>query len=46
MLLLAPELLSIAVCSGLAQADLGPVDTTNGLVRYKLCGAVRASAAV
>ena len=27
MLLLAPELLSIAVRSGSAQADLGPVDT-------------------
>ena len=46
MLLLAPELLSIAVRSGSAQADLGPIDITNGLVRDKLYGAVRASAAV
>ena len=46
MLLLAPELLSIAVCSGSAQAGFSPVNTINGLVRGKLYGAMRASAAV
>ena len=44
--MLAVELLSIAVYAGSAQADLGPVDTINGLVFGKLDGAARASAAV
>jgi hypothetical protein len=46
MLLLAPELLSIAVCVGSAGSELGPVDTINGLARHKLYSAVRASAVV
>ena len=46
MLLLAAELLSIAVCVGSAGSELGPVDTTNELAHHKLYGAVRASAAV
>ena len=46
MLLLAAELLSIVVCLGSAAGELSPVDTTDGLVLGKLCGAMRASAAV
>ena len=45
MLLLAAELLSISVCLGSAEGELGPFDTTDGLVRGKLYGAMRASAA-
>jgi len=45
MLLLAPELLSIAVCSGTADIELGPVNTINELAYHKLCGAVCASGA-
>ena len=46
MLLLAAELLSIVVCLGSAAGELSPVDTIDGLVHGKLCGAMRASAAV
>ena len=46
MLLLAPQLLSIAVCLGCAKSKLDPVNTTDGLVLGKLNGAMRASAAV
>jgi hypothetical protein len=45
MLLLAPELLSIALCAGLAGSELGPVDTINGRIAGKLYGAARAIAA-
>ena len=46
MLLLAAELLSIAVYAGSAQADFSSVNNTNGLICDKLYGAVRANAAV
>ena len=46
MLLLAPELLAIALCAESAESELGPVDIINGLIAGKLHGAVRASAAV
>ena len=46
MLLLAAELLSIVVCLGSAQGELGTVDSINGLAYHKLYGAMRASAAV
>ena len=46
MLLLAAELLSVAVRAGPAESELGPVDTITGLVLGKLYGAVRASAAM
>ena len=45
MLLLAPEQLSIAVCAGSAESELGPVDTIDGLVTGKLHGAARARVA-
>ena len=46
MLLLAPELLAIALCAGTAESELGPVDITIGVIFRKLYGAVRARAAV
>ena len=39
MLLLAPELLAIALCSGPTGCELGAVDTIVGLVYGKLFGA-------
>jgi len=44
MLLLAPELRSIAVCLRSAKNELDPVDTIGGLTLGKLHGAARASA--
>ena len=44
MLLLAPELLAIAVCAGSAESELSPIDTTDGLINDKLYGAARANA--
>ena len=44
MLLLAPELLAIAVCAGSADSELGPFDTAGGLIAGKLYGGARASA--
>jgi len=46
MLLLAPQLLLIAVCLGSAESKLDPINIINGLVLGKLNGAVRASAAM
>ena len=46
LLLLAPELLAIALCAGTAESELGPVDITIGAIFRKLYGAVRARAAV
>ena len=45
ILLLAPELLAIALCAESAKSELGPVDIIKGLIAGKLHGAVRASAA-
>ena len=45
MLLLAAELLSITLCAGSVEGELGPVDTTNGPIAGKLYGTARASAA-
>ena len=44
MLLLAPQLLLIAVCLGSAESKLDPINIIDGLVLGKLNGAVRASA--
>ena len=46
MLLLAPELLSIALCAGLVGSELGPIDSMDKLMIDKLEGAVRMSAAL
>jgi hypothetical protein len=43
MLLLAPELLPIAVCSGSDGSKLGTVDSINGLVTGECRSAARAS---
>ena len=32
MLLLAPELLSIALCAGSVGSELGPIDSIDGLI--------------
>ena len=44
MLLLAPELLVIAVCAGSAESELGPINAIDGLIVDKLYGAARAKA--
>ena len=46
MLLLAPELLSIALCAGSVESELGPVDSMDGLITDKLQAAARVSAAL
>ena len=46
MLLLASDLLAIALCIGSDGSELGPVDTTLGVIVAKLHGAPRSSAAV
>ena len=46
MLLLAPEMLSIALRAGTAECELGPVDITIEVMFHELYGAVRARAAV
>ena len=46
MLLLALELLAIALCSGSARSEPGPNDTTTGAIADELRGAGRESAAV
>ena len=45
MLLLAPELLSIALCAGSVGSELGPFGTTDGVNVTKQYGVMRASAA-
>ena len=45
MLLLALELLAIALCSGSARSEPGPNDTTTGAIADELRGAGRESAA-
>ncbi len=45
MLLLAPELIAIALCFGSAGMELGPVDAIGGVNIGKLGGATGASAA-
>ena len=45
MLLLAPELLAIALCFGSAGIELDPIDTINEVNLGKLVGDMRASAA-
>ena len=44
VLLLAPELLVIALCSGTAESELNPVDIMDGANVAKLSSAARASA--
>ena len=46
MLLLAPELLSIALCAGSVGSELGPIDSMDELMIDKLEGAVRVSVAL
>jgi hypothetical protein len=46
MLLLAPEVRTIALCAESAGSELGPVDTINGVNVGKLYGHSRASAAM
>ena len=46
MLLLAPELLSIALCAGSVESELGPVDSMDGLITDELQAAARVSAAL
>ena len=46
MLLLAPELLSIALCAGSVGSELSPIDSMDGFIIDKLEGAVRMSAAL
>jgi hypothetical protein len=43
MLLLAPELISVALCAGLRHSELGLVDNMHGLSADELYGAVRAT---
>ena len=44
MLLLATELLAIAVCASSADSELCPGDTTGGLIADKLYGSARTNA--
>ena len=44
MLLLPPELLSIALCAGSVGSEFGPIDSMDGLIVDKLEGAARVSA--
>ena len=46
MRLLAPELLSIALCAGSVESELGLIDTIGGVNVGKLYGDTQASAAV
>ena len=45
MLLLATELLVIALCTGLAGKELGPIDTSDGPIADELYDAARPGAA-
>ena len=45
-MLLAPEMLSIALCAELAGIELGPIDSMDGPIVDKLEGAARVSAAM
>ena len=45
MLLLAPELLVIVLCAGLAGKELGPIDTSDAPSADELYDAARAGAA-
>ena len=45
MLLLPPELLSVALCAGSVEGELDPVDTISGLDTDKLYDVVGASTA-
>ena len=45
MLLLAPELLVIVLCAGLAGKELGPIDTSDAPNADELYDAARAGAA-
>ena len=46
MLLLAPELLSIALCAGSVEGELGPIGNMDELITDELQGAARAVSAL
>ena len=46
MLLRAPELLAIALCSGSAESELDPVDTMDGIIAGELHRSGKESAVV